>query len=130
MNYRFSLADVGETKMFGHPKDPNLPKVEYNYQVAPLLTEYEPFDVYLVDGRYRVACAAVTFLHAMKTGGNMTRVRVGVHDNNMVPRNYGVLKEIGDIDVKHKKFWVYKLKDKITEKDIRAFWMKHRHNSI
>ena len=84
--------------------------------------EDEPFDVYLVDGRYRVACACMSFLHAMKTGGNMELVQVGVHDNDETARGYGILKNVADLVIKNKKLWVYKLKKSTTEKDLFDLW--------
>jgi len=66
-HFRFNFADISETGLFGNPLDESFQKIQYDYQLAPLVLEDEPFDVYLVDGRYRVACACVSFLHAMKT---------------------------------------------------------------
>jgi len=53
-----------------------LKKNLYNYQIVPLALEKKPFEVYIIDGRYRVACACVSFLHAMKYGADMSQVRV------------------------------------------------------
>lgn len=54
-------------------------KIPFNYQSAPLDNEAHAFDFYLVDGRYRVATACSSFLHAISRGGDMSRVMVGVH---------------------------------------------------
>jgi len=121
-HFRFNFADIGATKAWGHPNDESLQKIHYNYQLAPLVLEDEPFDVYLVDGRYRIACACVSFLHAMKTGGDMGLVRVGVHDNHYSYRGYGILKNVADVFVENKKLWVYKLKKNTTEKDLFDLW--------
>ena len=48
-----------------------LQKIHFNYQIASLIVERQPFDMYLVDGRYRVACACLSLLHAMSRGGDM-----------------------------------------------------------
>jgi len=64
----------------------------------------------------------MSFLHAMKTGGNMELVRVGVHDNDSIWRGYGILKNVADLVIKNKKLWVYKLKKSTTEKDIFDIW--------
>lgn len=125
-HFRFNFADIGEIKDFGNPVDASLQKNHYDYQIAPLVLEDEPFDVYLVDGRYRVACACVSFLHAMKTGGNMELVRVGVHDNAETGRGYGVLKNVADVVVENNKLWVYKLKKSTTEKDLFDLWKELR----
>jgi hypothetical protein len=129
-HFRFNFADIGTSKAWGRPQNPLLQKIQYNYQIAPLVVEDESFDVYLVDGRYRVACACVSFLHAIKTGGNMDTVRVGVHDNdgNHVARrhhdvrNYDVLTTVADVMIKNSKLWTYKLKNDTTEEDLYNLW--------
>jgi hypothetical protein len=126
-HFRFYYGDIGDTKMFGHPVDSSLQKIQYNYQIAPLVSEDKPFDVYLVDGRYRVACASISFLHAMKTGGDMEKVRVGIHDNDGILRGYGVFAQVADVVIKNKKLWVYKLKTGITENDLYNMW-EAKHN--
>lgn len=126
-HFRFNFADVGMTGAWGYPTNLALQKIQYNYQIAPLVLEDESFDVYLVDGRYRVACACVSFLHAIKTGGNMELVRVGVHDNDQNGvRKYDVLTKVADVVVKNKKLWVYKLKNNTSEEDIYNLWEQSR----
>ena len=99
-------------------------KNEYDYQVAALMAEKQAFDVYLVDGRYRVACACLSFLHAIKHRGVdlASQVRVGIHDNhangkigiNKKPRarnrHYDVFQEVADAEIQNTRLWVYKLK--------------------
>ena len=58
------------------------------YQVAPLLSDPVSFDVYLVDGRYRVACVCLAFLHAEKFGA--TDVIVLMHDYGARPQYHVV----------------------------------------
>jgi len=92
-HFRFYFSDIGNTVMSGYPelkpeKNPNhtrwTNKYECNYQVTALMAEREAFDVYIVDGRYRVACACLSFLHAIKHGANLTKVRVGIHDKQFL----------------------------------------------
>jgi len=121
-HFRFHFADIGETKAWGHPVE-RLAKNLYNYQIQSLASEQSAFDVYYVDGRYRVACACISFLHALKYGANMTHVRVGIHDNER--KAYHALEQIGDVVVRNKKLWVYRLKDGVTEDDIVPLYHKH-----
>jgi hypothetical protein len=51
-------------------------KMILDYQIAPLFLEKKPFDVYMVDGRWRVACVMACFLHAMHCGGDMRKIHV------------------------------------------------------
>ncbi|KAL3803340.1 hypothetical protein HJC23_009304 [Cyclotella cryptica] len=66
--FRFQLGDIGPTGSWGRPEKNRLPKSYLNYQFAPLLSENNAFDVYMVDGRMRPACALVGFLHASSCG--------------------------------------------------------------
>lgn len=126
-HFRFHFADIGETKAWGNPVE-RLAKNLYNYQIQSLASEQAAFDVYYVDGRYRVACACMSFLHALKYGANMTHVRVGIHDNERA--KYHVLEQIGDVVVRNTKLWVYKLKDGVTEDDIVQLYHEHLENLL
>jgi hypothetical protein len=57
-----------------------LSKQVMDYQVGPLAAELEPFDVYMVDGRWRLACALLSFLHASARGANPKDTIVLIHD--------------------------------------------------
>ena len=99
--YRFYFADIGETGMWGFPKTkPLTAKMKFNYQIAPLFIERDPFDVYLVDGRFRVACVMASFLHAMDTGAIMNKTRVLLHDFKMREKRqeYGVVKNVAKVE--------------------------------
>ena len=123
-HFRFHFGDIGKTESFGNPVNENLQKIKYNYQIHALFSEQEPFDIYLVDGRYRVACACISFLHAMKYGADMENVRVAIHDNNEKGRGYGVVQEIADVEIRNERLWVYKLKNDATEEDIAQIYYK------
>lgn len=100
-------------------------------------THIAPLKKYLVDGRYRVACACASFLHAMSRAGDMKRVRVGVHDwdRGKVGRiedwhwGYWGLVEgsdaIAEIEHKSQLLAVLKLRSNTTEHDIMKMWEKH-----
>ena len=52
-----------------YPKNGTLSKNKFNYQVSSLLSEKKrTFDVYMIDGRYRVACVLISLLHAASSG--------------------------------------------------------------
>jgi len=120
-HFRFTFADIGSTVKWGNPKNANLQKIHFNYQFAPLIVEQDPFDVYLVDGRYRVACACASFLHAMSHGGDMSNVRVVIHDSDREQYQESFLK-VADIEQQSKKLNVYKLRDGVTEEDVFNLW--------
>jgi len=78
--FRLALADIGATGEWGMPTVPELAKNVFSYQVATLAAEPEAFDVYMIDGRYRVACALLALLHASSRGARPGQVRLVVHD--------------------------------------------------
>jgi len=57
-HFRFHLGDIGPTGNWGRPVGGDHPKAYINYQFTPLATE-KAFEVYMVDGRMRTACALV-----------------------------------------------------------------------
>ena len=62
-SYRFYYANIGKTARWGYPESSE-PKQILTYQLAPLIVEPLPFDVYMVDGRFRFACVLASFLFA------------------------------------------------------------------
>ena len=124
-HFRFTFADIGKTKAWGNPTDESLQKIHFNYQIAPLIPERDAFDVYLVDGRYRAACACVSLLHAMSRGGGMSKVMVGIHDSDR--KSYKeAFGKVAEVVRNSDKLNVYKLKKDVTEKDILDVWYQVR----
>jgi len=127
-HFRFHHAGIGYTKILSEATEETDrgQKSLYDYQIAPLVFEQEPFDVYLVDGLYSVNCACVSFLHAMKRGADMAEVRVAIHGGK--GRNgdggavYALMKTVADVEIRNKNLWVYKLKKDTTEHDLFALW--------
>ena len=78
-HFRFYLADIGSTRAWGYPNK-KLSKQLINYQLAPLMLELRPFDVYMVDGRFRFPCVLASFLHASARGGDPSKTKVLLHD--------------------------------------------------
>lgn len=136
-SFRFYFADVGPTLVWGKPSNQQLAKIFYDYQIAPLVSEFKHFDVYMIDGRYRVACACVSFLHALKYGRNSVNgntedvrknVRVAIHDATARENSfgkYGQLGQIADVVGKSSELWVYRLKDDVSEKEIYKLWKRN-----
>jgi hypothetical protein len=90
-HFRFYFVDIGPTRKWGYPKQIKSNVLHkhlrrkvnaFDYQFTSLRVEQEPFDFYMVDGRYRVACALLSFLHGMQHGGDMDHVQVALHDRS------------------------------------------------
>ena len=121
-HFKFYFADVGETGHWGLPVDV-LRKQVMQYQLSALQSEKLPFDVYFVDGRFRVACVCAAFLHASKFG--RTDVSVLMHDYRERPW-YHVVQEFADI-VEHSRsqnLVLLKRKKHFTDELIFDYWVR------
>jgi hypothetical protein len=123
-HFRFIFADIGATGAYGVPKNDTLQKIPLSYQSAPLNDEMEAFDFYLIDGRYRVACACASMLHAMSRGGDMQKVMFGVHDYPS-RETYRQLESVADIVKESELLRVFQVKPSTTEYDIYQMWKKN-----
>jgi hypothetical protein len=92
-HFKFLFADIGETKSWGQPGEA-LRKQSMQYQIAPLLSELRPFEVYFVDGRFRVACVCAALLHASKF--NSFDSKIFMHDYKARPQ-YHIVEQFADI---------------------------------
>mmetsp|Transcript_50723 Transcript_50723/g.152764 ORF Transcript_50723/g.152764 Transcript_50723/m.152764 type:complete len:307 (-) Transcript_50723:27-947(-) len=130
-HYQFHFGDVGPTKKWGKPTDPTLGKRVLRYAVAPLALEHDPFAVYLVDGRWRVMCACISFLHAMSHGANMSKVQVLIHDYAQLSRGYQVIEKVADrLKMPSANLAVFQLKESTNEDELVAIILKHVNVSI
>ena len=119
--FRFYSVDVGSTLMWGVPiaavvtnnngQNQNQQQLNngYRYQLGPLSKEPNPFDVYYVDGRWRVGCVYASFLHASSKGASHNTTRVLLHDCRLINqttwtgyhsyRKYGSANMLNDFDM-------------------------------
>lgn len=134
-NYRFYFADIGKTVEWGWPADKTLAKNILNYQLEPLVVEQEAFDVYMVDGRFRLPCALASFLHASARGGDKLQTTVLIHDCD--PRAGGPIKRdiykaadglLEMVNHSGTRLCVYKRKPETTDEQIAELWLKHANN--
>lgn len=142
--YRFYFADIGPTAEWGYPVDrKNVPKKAiYQYQIMPLASEIHPFDVYMVDGRFRVPCMIASFLHASARGGNPNETIVLLHDcfpqkyisNRTGPLPYGINERtdyakadhlVEVVDHSGSRLCVYKRKQRTTDEELFQFWQEN-----
>ena len=94
-HYRFHWADIGAIKRYSHPTDMKARPKWPLASMAALAAEEEPFDFYLVDGRFRVASIAASMLHAMM--GGKRDALFGIHDYKTRRAQYGRVEDIGII---------------------------------
>lgn len=133
--FRFYFGDIGPTRAWGYPIM-NLQKSVLTYQFGGLASELASFDVYMVDGRYRVACVLISFLHASAHGSYDPLVLLhDCYQEQYSPKNasphrkrstYYILNEYFDLDDHSKDFLcVYKRRTNVTDEQIYELWEKH-----
>jgi hypothetical protein len=140
-HYRFYFADIGVTVAWGYPKDNIiLPKSIFQYQLMPLLAELQAFDVYMVDGRWRVPCMIVSFLHASARGADPQSTTVLLHDcfikeqwkgvgtftEQPLRPSYRSADHLLDlVDHSQNRLCVYKRKLNTTDAHLLEYWEQH-----
>ena len=147
-HFRFYFADIGRTKAWGYPTDPILAKNTLHYQLMPLIVEDQPFDVYMSDGRWRIPCMMVSFLHASARGADPADTIVLLHDcfipehwdsskiGMNFPKNLNNRPDYHSADhlvdlVRHSgnRLCAYQRKPATTDMDLYEFW-KANYNMI
>jgi len=116
--YVFHYVDIGKIAAWGKPVE--APSEKWLNYSAKVNDEKEPFDVYLVDGRFRVACACAALLHAKESS------YVFIHDFNRAIYQ-GILEvaeKVGQVD----KLVKLKLKADIPRQDIENMYNKYKYN--
>ena len=130
-HYRFHWADIGAIKRYSHPTDMKARPKWPLASMAALAAEEEPFDFYLVDGRFRVASIAASMLHAL-LGGKRDAL-FGIHDYTERSQRYGRVEDIGiivrgtGIDASA-KLAVLKMKPGLTAAEIVAVYRDFQYN--
>jgi len=91
----------------------------------PLSSEPYPFDFYLVDGRYRIACALTSFFHTLYRGASRYHIRVAIHDYFSRPGTYDDSEIWADRVEFAERLCVSKLKDGVAEAMLVEAWKKY-----
>eukprot|EP00127_Corallochytrium_limacisporum_P006990 Clim_evm44s239 gene=Clim_evmTU44s239 len=132
-HFTFVWTDIGPIKSWGYPIDleatPKFPR----YSLGPLAMESDSFEVYFVNGRFRVACTLASFLHASLHGKSEDEYHVIVHDFRDRRSQYGVLLEVADRvegccgeDAHNEKMIVLRKKKHVTDATIRKLWEQYK----
>lgn len=129
-HFRFYFADIGPTGAWGTPIE-KYNKAVLDYQLAPLISEPYAFDVYMVDGRYRIACVLASFLHASSrsVNSNGSSTVVLLHDRHR--ESYHVVDDLFEIECSEAEQRLCALRrlPTTTDQDLFQAWQKH-HTSI
>mmetsp|Transcript_10618 Transcript_10618/g.22821 ORF Transcript_10618/g.22821 Transcript_10618/m.22821 type:complete len:286 (-) Transcript_10618:145-1002(-) len=126
-HYRFYFGDIGETLVnkYGRPVE-HLPKSEYDYIISPLMSELCPFDVYMVDGRYRAACALMALLHSSDHDKDAT---ILIHDYTHHRPGYKIVEQVCDIvEESGQRLVAFKRKPNVTNELIYELYQQVKDN--
>ena len=124
--YRFHLADIGTTVAWGYPASEHTKFKWPLASSAALEAEEFKFDVYFIDGRFRVASFARALMH-----GDV----VGIHD--MRTRNNTQYKDIHTVAYPITGFGVdnsgasltfFRRKKTTTDEDLIILWNRYKLN--
>ena len=131
-HFRFYLGDIGATGDWGFPKNPKLEKSIFQYQLSPLIVEPKPFDVYMVDGRWRVPCLLASFLHASARGALPGNVHVLLHDCELPGSTRGRIEYhranhlLQMVAHSGNKLCVYQRRPETTDQQLQELWHEYR----
>lgn len=117
--YKLIYADIGRVKMWGVPVDSSYKAAWPNYS-AHVDAETGSFDIYLVDGRFRVACASLALKHGH------SRSLVLVHDWKR--SKYHVLLDVAEVVANIQNLVVLKRRLSITDNDLLALWHRYKYD--
>ena len=105
--------------IWGYPVDRKSADLWPFYQIGAVSAE-TPFDVYLVDGRFRVACGCVALLH----GG--PQATVIMHDFDR--KRYHSILNVTDPVEQVGKLIVLRRRPSVKEDEIRSLWKRYKHD--
>ena len=116
--YKLVHVNIGDVKKFGNPKDESRKEQWPDYSTT-VSNETEPFDVYLIDGRFRVACALQAFLHGTNTS------LVLIHDFQRP--DYQPVLDVANVVRRVGQLVVLQKKASVTTKTLTSLWEKYKY---
>jgi len=138
-HFRLVWADIGDIGEYSYPIDEESRAKWPAYSRHALESESEGFDVYFVDGRFRVACVAQALMHASQHGRDPTKFVVVVHDYVTRKDRYADLFRVvrfahGSPHSPtctrhgHAKLAVFRRRDDVSDEEIYRLWHRHRYD--
>lgn len=115
-------VNIGPTKEWGFPVSGEQSSKFPEYSKA-IERHHEPFDLILVDGRFRVACAITAIFHILKYSKDPLEARLFIHDFWNRP-HYHVVLEFLDVVDRVETAALFKVKEKLDVKALKDVWAK------
>ena len=117
-SYVLRHVDIGPTKAWGIPINDNF-KIHWSKYSKAVNENSMPFDVYLVDGRFRVACACMGLWHGHKDS------LVLVHDWNR--KKYHIVLKVANVLTVVNNLVVLKRKDNVNMMQLETLWNEYKN---
>ncbi|WP_197038228.1 tetratricopeptide repeat protein [Billgrantia saliphila] len=117
---QIEVVDIGPTREWGYPVSLEAAGKFQDYSRA-ILAHDSPFDLILVDGRFRVACVITAIQHLLSHHVDPNETRIFIHDFWDRPVYHVVLDFLEPIE-RVDTAGLFKLKKKIKEKELRKVW--------
>lgn len=117
---KVEAIDIGPTGQWGMPVNGDASSRFANYSCA--IERYQrPFDLILVDGRFRVACVMKSITHILQHHPNPAEARLFIHDFWNRPHYHAVLAFI-DGTARAESAGLFRLKPDLDQADIEKVW--------
>lgn len=121
-------VDIGPTKEWGLPVSGEFQHHFSKYSQA-IHCHKQPFDLILVDGRFRVACTIASVIHITEHMHNQEMARIFIHDFWNRPQ-YHVVLEFLEVVEQVDTAGVFKVRQGVDREKLDALWAKFSKNPL
>lgn len=122
-NCQVQAVDIGPTGDWGFPMSADFSEQFPAYSEA-IYQYHHPFDLILVDGRFRVACTMTAILHILKTAGHNSDARIFIHDFWNRP-HYHVVLQFLEVVEKVDTAGLFKLSRDVNKERVLSVWEEY-----
>ena len=119
---RIHFIDIGPTKHWGYPVNDNANEKfpDFSSKIFEV-TDPSQYDLILVDGRFRVACALQSIINCHQN----ENLRILIHDYSL-RKEYTVVEKFLDIVETQKTLFVFKVKDGVNINEVKKEYEKYK----
>jgi len=120
----FHHANIGPTGLLGYPLE-NLNSIDFSIYSKEIFksVKSKKFDLVLIDGRFRVACALQTILNC----GNHPMLKIFIHDYSRRPE-YQVLEEFLEVEENAESLYLFKVKSGWSKLAVQNMYELYKMN--
>ncbi|KZX54884.1 hypothetical protein A3709_07620 [Halioglobus sp. HI00S01] len=119
-------VDIGEVGEWGMPTSNKFAELFVDYSRA-IHQLQQPFDLILVDGRFRVACAARAIEHTLRHNTNLASTRIFIHDFWNREQYHPIL-EFLELVERVETAGVFTVREDLDRAALRSLWESYAHD--